>query len=182
MSLVEIWYENIPPTEMGYSRKYPHTAHGRHWRSWKKCSVSMTGNPQASQNFVNFNRNSRETIQIFSKFWNSSRLWMSRLWNPAKTAVVLLGNPEIFRYPIGCRPWGGGGVDVSWNSPVLSSLRVAKKHVHVYCFHGKHFVCWDLRGMLETTTLPRRIVNRLYLSTSKLRIFKNFERWNSWIW
>ena len=32
---------------------------------------------------------------------------------------------------------------------MLSSLKVAKKHVHVYCFHGKHFTCWDLRGILE---------------------------------
>ena len=33
---------------------------------------------------------------------------------------------------------------------MLSGVKVAKKHVHVYCFHGKHFTCWDLRGMLET--------------------------------
>ena len=33
---------------------------------------------------------------------------------------------------------------------MLSCLKVAKKHVHVYCFHGKRFTCWDLRGMLET--------------------------------
>ena len=33
---------------------------------------------------------------------------------------------------------------------LLSSLKVATKHVHVYCFHGKHFTCWDLRGILET--------------------------------
>ena len=33
---------------------------------------------------------------------------------------------------------------------MLSSLRVAKKYMHVYCFFGKHFTCWDLRGMLET--------------------------------
>ena len=33
---------------------------------------------------------------------------------------------------------------------MLSSLTVAKKQMHVYCFHGKHFTCWDLRGMLET--------------------------------
>ena len=34
--------------------------------------------------------------------------------NPAKTAVVLLGNPEIFRHPIQCRPSGGGGGGGSW--------------------------------------------------------------------
>ena len=34
---------------------------------------------------------------------------------------------------------------------MLSSLKVAKKYMHVvYYFHGKHFTCWDLRGMLET--------------------------------
>ena len=33
---------------------------------------------------------------------------------------------------------------------MLSNLKVAKQYMHVYCFHGKHFVCWDLRGMLET--------------------------------
>ena len=33
---------------------------------------------------------------------------------------------------------------------MLSSVKVAKKHVHVYCFHGKHFTCWNLRGMHET--------------------------------
>ena len=27
----------------------------------------------------------------------------------AKTAVVLLGNPEIFGYLIRCSPWRGGG-------------------------------------------------------------------------
>ena len=39
------------------------------------------------------------------------------------------------------------------NSPLtemLSSLKVEKKYIHVYCFRGKHFTCWDLRGMLET--------------------------------
>ena len=30
------------------------------------------------------------------------------------------------------------------------SLKLAKTHMHVYCFHGKHFTCCDLRGMLET--------------------------------
>ena len=33
---------------------------------------------------------------------------------------------------------------------MFSGLEVAKKHMHVYCFHRKHFTCWDLRGMLET--------------------------------
>ena len=32
---------------------------------------------------------------------------------------------------------------------MLSSLKVAKKYMPVYCFHRKHFTCCDLRGMLE---------------------------------
>ena len=32
---------------------------------------------------------------------------------------------------------------------MLSSFKVAKKYMHVYYFHGKHFTCWDLHGMLE---------------------------------
>ena len=42
---------------MGYSRKYPHPPpppHGRHWKSCKKCSVSMTGNPQICPKFCKF--------------------------------------------------------------------------------------------------------------------------------
>ena len=26
----------------------------------------------------------------------------------------------------------------------------AKKYMHIYCFHGKHFTCWGLPGMLKT--------------------------------
>ena len=33
---------------------------------------------------------------------------------------------------------------------MLLSLKVAKKYMPVYCFHGKHFTCWDMRGMLGT--------------------------------
>ena len=33
---------------------------------------------------------------------------------------------------------------------MLSSLKIAKRYIHVYYFHGKQFTCWDLRGMLET--------------------------------
>ena len=32
---------------------------------------------------------------------------------------------------------------------MLFSVKVAKKCIRVYYFHGKHFTCWDLRGMLE---------------------------------
>ena len=38
---------------------------------------------------------------------------------------------------------------------MLCSLK-AKKHMHVYCFHGKHFTCWDLRGMLETDNFVKK--------------------------
>ena len=33
---------------------------------------------------------------------------------------------------------------------MLSSFKVAKKYMHVYYFHGKHFTFCDLHGMLET--------------------------------
>ena len=45
-------YDKADP--MGYSRKYPNTPHGRHWKSCKKCSVSMTGNPQICPKFCKF--------------------------------------------------------------------------------------------------------------------------------
>ena len=44
---------------------------------------------------------------------------------------------------------------------MLSCLKVAKKHVHVYCFHRKHFTCWDLRGMLENDNFVQKDSNRL---------------------
>ena len=67
---------------MGYSRKHPHTL------------MDDTGNPvinarsawlefhQYPKNFINFDWNSRKTIQIFPKFWNSARLWIITVWNP----------------------------------------------------------------------------------------------------
>ena len=63
------------------------------------------------QNFVNFDRNATKTIQNFAKFWNFSGLWNSRLWDPAKTAVVLFGNPEVFgtQFSVVHRGGGGGG-------------------------------------------------------------------------
>ena len=39
---------------------------------------------------------------------------------------------------------------------ILSNLKVTKKHVYVYCFHGKHFACWALCGMLETDNLAQK--------------------------
>ena len=33
---------------------------------------------------------------------------------------------------------------------MLSSLKVAKKYMQVYCFRGKHSTCWDLHGILQT--------------------------------
>ena len=38
----------------------------------------------------------------------------------------------------------------------ISSLKVAKKHVHVYCFHMKHLTCWNLNGILETDKLAQK--------------------------
>ena len=39
---------------------------------------------------------------------------------------------------------------------MLSALKAAKKYIHVYYFHGKHFTCWDLRGMLEADNFGRQ--------------------------
>ena len=39
---------------------------------------------------------------------------------------------------------------------MFSTLNVAKKHVQVYCFHEKHFTCWDLPGRLETDNLAEK--------------------------
>ena len=47
-SSLELW------TILGYSRKYPPPPHRWHWKSCKKCLVSMTGNPQISPKFCNF--------------------------------------------------------------------------------------------------------------------------------
>ena len=42
---------------------------------------------------------------------------------------------------------------------MLLSLKVAKKYVPVYCFHGKHFTCWDLRGVLETDKYSKQTLH-----------------------
>ena len=39
---------------------------------------------------------------------------------------------------------------------MLCSLKIAKKHMYVYCFHGKHFKCWELRGMPETDNFAQK--------------------------
>ena len=57
---------------------------------------------------------------------------MNELFSPAALASQVLSYENI---PV---------------TEILSSLKVAKKYMHVYYFHGKHFTCWDLRGMLET--------------------------------
>ena len=63
-------------------------------RKWS-VSVSLTGNPG-------------RPFKILQNSGIPQNCETSRLWNPSKTAVVLLGNPEIFGYPIQCRPWGRG--------------------------------------------------------------------------
>ena len=50
---------------------------------------------------------------------------------------------------------------------MLSGLKVAKKYINVYCFHGKHFTCWDLRGMLQTDNFGKKD------STQTLQMPKN---------
>ena len=45
---------------------------------------------------MNLDWNSRKIIQRLAKSWNSPRFCISRVWNPGKTAIALLGNPENF--------------------------------------------------------------------------------------
>ena len=76
---------------------------------------------------MNCDLNSTKIIKNFAKSWNSPIFRISKVWNPAETATVILVNPEIFKYPIRCRSGGrgrgggGGGegcVDIFWNSSI----------------------------------------------------------------
>ena len=117
--------------------------------------------------FCEFNRNSRKTIQIFAKFWNSWRFWISRLWNSAKIAVVLLGNPQIFGYSIRCHP-GGGWIfsgRAHCHMPILIWSISMQGHQFVYCFTGTdHSICGAPYGLTN---------QRIAHSISKQ--FKNIE-------
>ena len=62
------------------------------------------------QSFVNLNRNSRKTIQIFAKFWNSSRFWISRFWIPQKLQLSFLQVLKFLGTQFGVVHLGGGGV------------------------------------------------------------------------
>ena len=105
---------------MGYSRKYPHTPHGRLWKSCNKYSVSLMGIPWISPKFCEFwpefqeNHSKSCKIQEFPKILNQQGLescincycpsWKS--WN--------------FRVPNSVSSIGG--VDIFWNSPVKYSF------------------------------------------------------------
>ena len=51
---------------------------------------------------------------------------------------------------------------------MLCSIKVTKKHVHAYCLNGKHFMCWDLHGMLETDNFVQKD------SKHTIKTIKNF--------
>ena len=53
---------------------------------------------------------------------------------------------------------------------MLSSLKEAKKYMHVYHFHGKHFTCWDLRGVLETDNFGKQDNKRTSLKRILLAV------------
>ena len=115
LEVVDPWLVHV--TRMGYSRKYPHDP------PWTTLEI-LIRNAQwiwleihkFLQNFVNFYRNSRKTIQIFAKFWNSSRFWISRFWNPAKLQVSFLGILKFLGTQFSVVHGGGGAVDIFWNS------------------------------------------------------------------
>ena len=57
---------------------------------------------------------------------------------------------------------------------MLSSLKVAKKQVHVYCFHGKHFTYWDLLSMLKTDNFTWKDGKQTIYPDTFLCVFINF--------
>ena len=117
--------------KMSYSRKYPHTLHSK---SCNKCSVSLTGIQWISPNFVNFDRNSRKTIQNLSKFWNSPR--MSKVGILHK--LLLLPFLEILKF-LGTQfsVVHRGGVDIFWNSPIGPG-KYGSKFSHCACKAQSH--------------------------------------------
>ena len=146
-----------------------HAPHGRHWKSCKKCLVSMTGNPWIPPKFcefwLEFHKNHSKSCKIL-EFPPRSRI--GKVWNPAITAAVILGNPVICRYPIQCRPSGGVGgwrLDISWNSPLLlllhgssiassycASTSIYAMEMFVYCPCGELFppgCTWEYASCLQ---------------------------------
>ena len=53
---------------------------------------------------------------------------------------------------------------------MLSSLKIAKKYMHVYYFDGKHFTCWDCVACLKLTTLGRKIVNSQFTNKGHAQV------------
>ena len=51
---------------------------------------------------------------------------------------------------------------------MISGLKVAKKYMHVYCFHRKHFTCWNLCCMFETEKFGQK--NSEYISLISIPI------------
>ena len=83
---------------------YPR-GHRRRWKSCNKCSVSMTGNHKFPPNFANFNPNSRKTIQVLAKFWNSSRFAK----NLQKLQLSFLEILKFLGVQFSVVHWVGGG-------------------------------------------------------------------------
>ena len=140
--------------------------------------------------FCKFNRNSKKTIQIFAKFWNSWRFWISRLWNSAKIAVVLLGNPQIFRYSIRCHP-RGGGVDIFWKGPLSHAYlnlinQQAGTPVYILPYRHRPLHMWssirtnkseDSSQYFQTIQKHRNFRKRWTFSSQKLWKFLSANFW-----
>ena len=105
---------------MGYSRKYPHTPMEDIGNPVRNAQWVWLEIHKFPQNFVNFARNSRKTIHIFAKFWNSSRFWISRLGILQKLQLSFL---EILKF-LGTQfcVVHKGCVDIFWNSPIWLSF------------------------------------------------------------
>ena len=46
----------------------------------------------------------RQPFKVLQNSGIRQDLEPAKVWNPTKTATAILGNPEIFKYPIQCRP------------------------------------------------------------------------------
>ena len=115
----------VMQTILGYSRKYPHIPHGRHWKSYNKCSVSPTGLCKFHPNFWNFDQNSRKFIEVLQKSG------IPQNFESAGSGILhklLLSILEILKF-LGTQfsvvHWGG--VDIFWNSPFAGRGIYSKK-------------------------------------------------------
>ena len=101
----------------GYSRRYPHAPHGRHWKSCSICSMSLTGISRIFPKFCEFwpefqgNRSKSCKILEFPKILNQQGL-ESRI----NCCCPFL---EILKFLATWLSVVHRGGDIFWNSPII---------------------------------------------------------------